>query len=186
MTDAELLTLLRTSPEQGCKYLIDTYSGLVLAVIRRKLGGVCTSEDMEELASDILFSIWQMRDRISPDKGTVAGLIVTITNRRCVDWYRSCAGKPERHTLDTAERFIPNVALSPEDAAMDSERRELLLSAMDQLGETDREILIRKYYCGETAAEIADDMSLRTGTVEMRLSRARQKLRDMIGGVGDV
>ena len=113
MTDAELLTLLLENPEQGCKYLLEHYTGLVLAVIRRKLGGVCTDEDMEELASDILFSFWQMRDRIDLEKGTLRGLLVTIAGRRCVDWYRAHASQPERHSFDTAEQHIPNVALTP-------------------------------------------------------------------------
>ncbi len=186
MTDAELLTLLHDRPEQGCRYLVVQYSGLVAAVIRRKLGGVCSDEDMEELVSDILFSFWQMRDRISLEKGSVRGLLVTVTSRRCVDWYRAYANKPERHTLDTAERIIPNAALSPEEAAMRTEEKEVLIAAINTLSEPDREILIRKYYCGETAAQIAETLSMRTGTVEMRLSRARQKLRSMIGGVDDV
>ena len=185
VNDTELLTMLREEPEQGCKYLVEHYTGLVLSVIRRKLGGVSTAEDREELASDILFSVWQMRESISEDKGTIRGLLVTVTGRRCVDWYRAHAGVPERHTLDTAERVVPNVALTPEEAAVSTEQKEQLLAAIGELSDTDREILMRKYYSGETAAEIAEHLSMRTGTVEMRLSRARQKLRARIGGDAD-
>ena len=182
MNDAELLHLLTSDPEQGCKTLVTQYSGLVLAVIRRKLGGVCTHEDMEELSSDILFSVWQMRDRLSEEKGSLRSLIATVAGRRCIDWYRSYSAKPERHTLDTAERVIPNAALSPEEAAVSAEQKQAIFAAIGTLNDTDREILIRKYYCGETAAEIAERLSLRTGTVEMRISRAKQKLRAVIGG----
>ena len=69
---------------------------------------------------------------------------------------------------------------------MQAEQKQLLLTAIHGLSESDQELLIRKYYCGETAAEIAGSLSLRTGTVEMRLSRARQKLRAMIGGAENV
>lgn len=186
MNDTELLHLLRDNPEQGCRHLIEQYSGIVLAVVRRKLGGVCTREDMEELSSDILFSVWQMRDRIAEEKGTLRGLVVTVAGRRCIDWYRAQTNKPERHSLDTAERVIPNVALTPEEAAVTAEQKQTMMEAINTLNETDREILIRKYYCGETAAEIAERLSMRTGTVEMRISRAKQKLRTMIGGEDSV
>ena len=186
VNDAELLQTLQTDPERGCRCLVEQYTGTVQAVIRRKLGGVCTSEDVEELSSDILFSVWQMRERISEEKGTLRGLIVTVAGRRCIDWYRTQSSKPERHSLDTAERVIPNVALTPEDAAVSEEQKQLMLDAINTLNEVDREILLRKYYCGETAAEIAERLSMRTGTVEMRLSRAKQKLRTVMGGESDV
>ena len=58
VTDAELLKLLRERPDDGCTALLREYTGLVLAIVRRRLGGCtfCSAEDMEELTSDILFS----------------------------------------------------------------------------------------------------------------------------------
>ncbi len=184
VTDAELLKLLRERPEEGCTALLRQYTGLVLAIVRRRLGGCpfCSAEDMEELTSDILFSFWQQRERIDPEKGSIRALLAVSASRRCIDWYRARAAKPASEPLEPYAETVADPALTPEDACLTKERRQQLMQAILSLGEPDAEILIRKYYAGETASVIAERLSMRTGTVEMRISRAYQKLRDKLGG----
>lgn len=184
VTDAELLKLLRERPEEGCTALLRQYTGLVLAIVRRKLGGCtfCSAEDMEELTSDILFSFWQQRERIDPEKGSIRALLAVSASRRCIDWYRARAAKPVSEPLEPFAETVADPALTPEDVCLTKERRQQLMQAILSLGEPDAEILIRKYYAGETASVIAERLSMRTGTVEMRISRAYQKLRNKLEG----
>lgn len=186
-TDAELLRLMREHPEEGCSQLLRQYTGLVLAIVRRRLGGCvfCTPEDMEELTGDILFSFWQQRERIDPERGTVRALLATKTGRSCIDWYRTHSVRSAVQAAEPLDETMADDSDSPEDIALSAERKTELLQAVRALGEPDCEILIRKYYSGETAAAIAQRLSMRTGTVEMRISRALKKLRTMLGGDDD-
>lgn len=184
MTDTELLTELQEHPEQGCQYLLREYTGLVLAICRKKLNGCCSGEDIEELTSDILFEFYQKREQISVERGSIRGLLAVIANRRCIDYYRTLhtKGKADVQMQEMPEDTYADTSESPEERVISAERRNTLLKAIVQLGEPDKEIIISKYYYGETSAEIAERLSMRTGTVEMRLSRARQKLKAMLGG----
>lgn len=175
--------MLREHPEEGCRLLLKQYTGLVLAICRRKLGGCCTAEDLEELTADILFAFYQKRDQISPEKG-IRALLTVMASRRCIDRYRSLTAKPSGSELplDDAADTIPDEAPAPDVQAVQNDDRRRVMQAVHALGEPDSEIIIRKYFYGETAAEIGARLSMRTGTVEMRLTRARQKLRTMLGG----
>ena len=103
MSDTELIALLQSQPEQGCKALLEQYTGLVLAICRRKLGGICTAEDIEELSSDILFEFWKKRELLSEKKGTVRALLATMADRRCIDYYRRNAGRCAVQTVPIEE-----------------------------------------------------------------------------------
>ena len=186
VSDTELITLLRTHPEEGCKALLDQYTGMVLAICRRKLGGFCTAEDIEELASDILFLFWQKRDMLSEERGNIRALLSTMANRRCIDYYRSNASKMNVRTqpIEELSEFLPDANPNPEEQAVSSERKTQLMDALRRLEPQDAELIVRKYYRGETAAMIAESLGMRTGTVEMRLSRIRQKLKGFLEGGG--
>lgn len=187
MEDTALLALMREHPEKGCEQLLQQYTGLVLAIVRRRLGGCtfCTAEDMEELASDILFAFWQQRERVTPDRGTVRALLATMTGRRCIDWYRAHAARAAMQSPEELSETVQDPTAAPDEQAVSNDRKRELLAAIRALGEPDCEILLRKYYNGETAASIAERLSMRTGTVEMRISRAMKKLRTMLGGDED-
>jgi len=187
VSDTELITLLRTHPEEGCKALLDQYTGLVLSICRRRLGGVCTAEDIEELTSDILFFFWQKRDILSEEHGTIRALLSTMANRRCIDYYRSNATKLGIKTepVEDMAEYLPDDCPNPEEQAVSAERKTQLIDAIKQLEPQEAELIVRKYYRGETAAMIAKSLGMRTGTVEMRLSRIRQKLKELLGGGGN-
>ncbi len=184
VSDADLLQLLLEQPERGCEQLLRQYTGLVLSICRNKIGGYCTNEDIEELTSDILFSFWQNREQISLQKGSIRALLSVVAVRRCIDWYRSSRNQAQRKTqpLDSILLTESDPSPDPERQTVSQEQRAELYEAVRSLGEPDTEIVVRKYLYGETAADIARRLSMRTGAVEMRLSRARKKLKAMLEG----
>jgi RNA polymerase sigma-70 factor (ECF subfamily) len=70
---------------------------------------------------------------------------------------------------------------SPEAAALAAEDRELLLRALDRLGDRDRLVIAYRYLFDLSEAEMADALDLRPGTVKSRLSRAMSRLRAELG-----
>ena len=73
------------------------------------------------------------------------------------------------------------------DIESELEERELVrevLGAINALGEPDTSIIIRKYYLGESSAEIAKALDLTVSNVDTRAHRALNKLRNLFGGEG--
>lgn len=62
----------------------------------------------------------------------------------------------------------------------DGEQSILMMGTLDKLGEDHREILVLRYYDELSYIEIAQVLDIKLGTVMSRLSRARQKLLDVL------
>ncbi len=67
---------------------------------------------------------------------------------------------------------------SPEAQALASERREMLVRALNGMKEDDRIVIAYRYFFDLTEAEMADALGIARGTVKSRLSRAMSRLRE--------
>lgn len=74
----------------------------------------------------------------------------------------------------------------PEEAVADEERRFRLLEAVAGLPGADQRILYAFYKHGQSTTQIAAELGLTPKSVEMRLYRARIKLRAQLEGSGEV
>ena len=66
----------------------------------------------------------------------------------------------------------------PDEACSQAEDHEILLAMVDELPESLREVLLIYYYDDVTYKDIALMLDVSTATVNARLSKARQMLRD--------
>lgn len=70
---------------------------------------------------------------------------------------------------------------TPELLRRERERRELLLAALAEMSERDREVLIRFYIKDQTAANICSAMDLTADQFRIIKSRAKQRLMNRMG-----
>ncbi len=175
MQDKMLLDLLLSKPHKGIERIMKEYTGFVYAIAKTRLIGVCTIEDIEELASDVFFYIYEQREKIDLEKGSLKSWLAVITTRRSVDLYR-------KKTARGNSLPLCDDALSTEDFIVQQEDRAAVVAAIKELGEPDTEILIRKLYFGQTAREIAKIKDMSQSAVEKRISRSYIKLRELLGG----
>jgi len=93
------------------------------------------------------------------------------------------AGRRPTVDLSIAEdRPSGDTALSPEEAALASERRTFVLGALRKLREEDRLVIAYRYFMQLSEAEMADALGVARGTVKSRLSRALGRLREIAAG----
>ncbi len=85
----------------------------------------------------------------------------------------------------TQDQGGPQPAPSPEAAALDAERRDALLRALDGLREEDRLVIAYRYFFALSEAETADALDCPRGTVKSRLSRALARLRERLDDSAD-
>lgn len=174
VSDDEMLRLLRENPEKGLKTLAAQYGGLVYAVCRRNLGGA-SSSDIEDCAAGVFAELYLELDRFDPSKGSVKAWLCTIARHNALD-----AARKTKETLPLDEEIlstIPDEESSVESELEESELRRAVLDEVKSLPEPDREILLRKFYLGESSKEIAARLKMSVSNVDTRTSRAVEKLR---------
>ncbi len=169
MTDAELLDILRKDPEKGVKALIKQYGGLVYAVVKRNLAGF-DETDIEACASDTFSEFYLDLSKFDPEKGSIKAWLCVIARHNAVDLARKTPPLPLDDELIASD-------ISIESDLEKHEMRRAVLKAVKSLDEPDREILLRKYYLGESSKNIAVRLGMSVSNVDTRASRAVEKLR---------
>jgi RNA polymerase sigma-70 factor (ECF subfamily) len=69
---------------------------------------------------------------------------------------------------------------SAEDILALSERQEQIRNALQELNEDDRKVLVMKYSMDWSAAQMATVMACSAAAIDMRLSRARRRLAEVL------
>jgi len=178
MTDKELLKKLKKDKDSGLSLVIDLYSGLLYKIAANVIMPLGTSEDVEECVSDSLLAFYGEIENIDPKKASIRAYLAVITRRKAIDCYRKLTQRPS-YTLDgDGSPYVQS-----EDFTLSADRKAFLLSAIKALGEPDSTIITRKYYLGETAAEIGAKLNMSEVAVQKRLERCKQKLKTQLGGV---
>jgi RNA polymerase sigma-70 factor (ECF subfamily) len=87
---------------------------------------------------------------------------------------------PGRSVLELAERLLAPGS-GPSASLRRRERRDRVRAALEALPGRDREVLVLRYLEDLTTAEAAAVLGVGEGAVKMRLLRALQRLRDVLG-----
>ncbi len=177
MKEAQLQILLRKSPEEGYRALVDTYGSYVYAIVRNRLSGTGSSGEVEECVSDVFAELFfQFREQGVPDASGLKALIGTVAKRRAIDVFRQLS------------RSVPTISMEEAGALEQTQEQEAetillrrqLLRLIESLGEPDCSILIRQYFYGCTVREIAAGIHMTAEAVQKRSLRARQRLKAML------
>lgn len=169
MTDSELLALLRDDPERGLAQMIAQYGGYVYTIVRNKLNGAASQEDMEEAVSDVLVKTWQWQKAHPDEPAHLRALLAVIAKRHAINRFHALTKQP----------VCDHFEMLPETAQDGSQPDEsvILIQTVKDLGEPDSEIILRRYYFGQSSKEIGAALGLAPNTVDQKLSRGLKKLR---------
>ncbi len=170
MQDAELLHMLQTTPEEGVRELVRCYSGYVYTIIRNKLSGCGTHEDCEETVSDVFVQFYEWIRKNTNKCTSIRAVLAVIAKRQAVSRFRALTKQPPCESHEELPIEQPDPVASP-DASV------TLMLSVQALGEPDSEIVLRRYYFGQSSSEIAAALGLKPNTVDQKLSRALKKLR---------
>lgn len=177
MRDKEILDALRRTPEQGMRVLMEQYAGLVYAVAKGRLrGGRFCAADVESCVADAFSEFYLDLDKYTPEKGSIRAWLCVIARHNALDLVRRHCREAQVLPLDEALAGSSDEALL-ESVLEERELRKVVLAAVDELGEPDREIILRKFYLGESSREIAARLGLTVSNIDTRTHRAIEKLR---------
>lgn len=165
---------LKKGDTAALKEIMDCYTGYVRTVIRNFSRGTFSEQDVDELCSDVFFSLWQHRGNLDADVG-FRSYLSAIARNAVKDRFKS--EKPPFE--DISELEIPS-GTSVEEAARLREMLRCLDEGLSALPEKEAETFARYYFYGESTPEIARRMNVSESTVRSALSRTRGKLRDYL------
>lgn len=166
-SDAQLVSMLDTDPEQGMALIMEQYGGLVWAAAASRLA---SEQDVRECVNDTFAEFYFRRARYDPAKGPLGTWLAHIARRRAVDKWRA----QRRFDADELPEDAPARSPLPADDRLD------LVAALARLSPEDAELLRLKYFAGMTAKEIAAALDLPYETVKKRQQRSLAKLRRLL------
>ena len=185
MTGTELREGIASSPEIVYRKFIDEYGGYVYAIAFNKLRSVCTTAEIDECVSDVFAEIFMKYSSAVCDERDMRGYTGTVAKRRAVDYFRKYTS--EKTKIICIDEETAGTVVSDIDIEKDSDKKEMqsiLLHKIEQLGEPDSEIIIRKFYYDQNSSEIARKLNLKASSVRSRCKRALERLKSMLAEAG--
>ncbi|OGR77378.1 MAG: hypothetical protein A2X32_04205 [Elusimicrobia bacterium GWC2_64_44] len=163
--------------------LLARYSDMVYAVALRLTGNAAEAEDLaEEALFKALRGLAAFRGETDPGvwlyRITVNCWKNQLRSPRLAFW-RRLKGFTENEDGELGEP--PDPAPGPAQQLEAGARHEAFERALAALAPEDRAILILRELDGRSYTDIADTLSIPGGTVRSRLSRAREKMRGLLG-----
>ena len=135
--------------------------------------GVATEQALEDFQA--------MNDLVIDGKAGIKAWLCAIARHNSLDRVR------KQRSLSVSSLDDPNIPEIEDDFSLEGEfiekaERKRVLDAVKALGEPDREIIIRKYYLGQSSKTIAQRLDMTVSNVDVRTHRAVARLKDSIGG----
>ena len=129
--------------------------------------------EAEELTQDVFLTAWRKAARFDASRGRLSTWLMTIAHNLAVDRLRRETGVT-RPTLVLVDEVPEVPAAGDEDPFLE---RDAAIRALQTLSDGERALLVRTYFGGLTAREIAQADGIPLGTVKTRLRTALIKVR---------
>jgi RNA polymerase sigma-70 factor (ECF subfamily) len=176
--DAEMLRAVSRGDEDAFASVYDRYSpilfGLLLRILRSR-------SEAEDVLQEVFLQVWQQARSFDAARGRAFTWLVTLARSRAIDRLRAVDSR-ERAALRSAEDTPPTPERQEwaEDAAIRSEHAEAVRSALAELPEEQRQVLVLAYLEGMSQSEIAAAKNQPLGTVKTRTRSGLKKLSEAL------
>jgi len=112
--------------------------------------------------------------------GDARAWLLKIVRNTCYTWLH--ANRPLQDATEFDENLFPpdSRALNPEEVVLQNDSRTLVRRALERLAPNYREVLVLRELEGMSYKAIADITGMPAGTVMSSLSRARDRLRQVL------
>ena len=179
-TDEHLMALLRKGHEEALSEIVARYQNDIFRFCYHYLKNRDTARD---IAQETFIRVFTARERFDVSRRfkpwmlcIARNLCINEFNRKkniCVD---AMGG------YDAVSRSVQNMpentgTQSPFDHLLTKERKNALMTALDQLGDDARELVILRYFQKMSARDIGEILNTSEGAVRTRLHRILKQLR---------
>ena len=181
---AELMRRAASGEDAAFESLVRHFEGMVYSFALQSLR---RREDAEDATQEVFLKLWRTLGTWR-DEASVKTYIMRIARNTVIDMIRRRNSRPtDSLTVEDDDGEESQLDIADTDTtsnpAADYARREQIAEvrrAIDELEPEHREIIILRDINGLSYAEIAEATGLYPGTVKSRLSRAREKLKEIL------
>jgi RNA polymerase sigma-70 factor (ECF subfamily) len=185
--DLGLVRRMAAGDEQALSAFYGRWFPIVNALITRMLR---SADDVEDVVEETFWQAWRQANRFAADRGSVQTWVLTIARSRALDRLRAARRLREESLVDSTDSgAIDGSATSarstsdPSADAEHSERRQLVVAALSELPQEQRQALELGYFGGLSQTEIAERTGQPLGTIKTRMRLAMLKLRDRLASL---
>ena len=166
--DAELVNAVLNGDKQAFEVLVKRYERPVRAVALDVLGDYHLATDVSQ---DAFVTAYEKLPSLR--KSAIFGpWLMKITRRCALDFVRRRQKGTPREPSAAAANLGP-------DGQLDEEKQWLLTAVM-KLPESERQVIMLRYFSGRSVKEVAGILGRSVGTVTKQLSRAHKHLRNIL------
>lgn len=161
--------------KQAFAELFRRFAGRVKGFMMR--GGLA-AEHAEEIAQEVMVSIWRKADTFDAGRARAVTWIYTIARNRRIDLIRR-QSRPEADPNDPSFAPDPEPDTAQQFAA--AERDAQVRAALESLNPEQLQVIELAFFGGLSHAEIAEKLQTPLGTVKSRLRLSFARLRSALG-----
>jgi RNA polymerase sigma-70 factor (ECF subfamily) len=183
LADEDLMELVRQGESRAFEMIFDRHSDTAYSLAYRMCGSRARAEDVVQ---DAFLSLWRSGTTYDGTRGSVRSWILSVVHNRAVDTFRREA---TRGALQVGDEGLAERLPSGDLIEADAERRDdagRVRGALRDLPDDQREVIELSYFGGFTHQEIAEMLSLPSGTVKGRMRLGLSKLRIALGAEGSL
>lgn len=177
MNDERIIVAIREHHATAIEQVMDRYSALLWKVVSGILADCASDQDVEECIADTFVHLWMHPDRFDPCKGKLSSWLCMVARSRAIDRYRQVMSKREV----VLEDIFEDGQDGPEAQVIQAENRKRITNGLQQLNDTEQEIIIRRFYHNQKPREIALAMDMSVKQVTNHLHYAKQRLKQILG-----
>ena len=184
MSETEYIEKSRQGDMQAFEQLVILYENKILNYCYRMLGN---RTDAEDATQEVFVKLFRFLDSFT-GQSAFSTWLFKIASNVCLDFLR----KHKRQRTETVslhqqnaegEEFLLNVedtGPSPYDTMQQREAHRALASALDNMSQEQRQVIVLRDIEGLSYEEIARIIGVAEGTVKSRINRARQQLKKLL------
>lgn len=171
-----ILRVAADRDRQAYARLYSYFAPRVMAFLRRSgLPGNAA----EEVAQEVMLTIWRKASYFDPERAGVATWVFTIARNQRIDHARRLKVAATSEAVPDGEH---EVAPSGEMLLLAAEREARVREAMRALSAEQATIVRLSFFSEKAHSEIAQELSLPLGTVKSRIRLALGRLRALLEG----
>lgn len=176
--EQSLLDGFRRGCRASTEQLFRNSSAALEATLRRLWGWPVNRDDeLEDILQNVFLTAWQRRAQFRGDSSLKTWLTRIAINE--------CRRRQRRQALFrkwwASLRPPPRPQAAADEQLAQAETSQQVRAAMQRLTARQREVVVLFYLEDMSAREVAELLGLKTGTVEVRLNRARKRLAELLG-----
>jgi RNA polymerase sigma-70 factor (ECF subfamily) len=180
LSDERLMELVAIGDNRAISHLYDRYARVVYGLSLKILAN---TEHAEDVVQETFWRVWSRSKTFQSVQGSFTPWLFGIARNLCIDELRRRRSRPSTGANGSDEQVLLSVPDTQQDVdtlTWEAERRRLIINALNELPDDQRQVVELAYFGGLSQREIADQLCSPLGTVKTRIRLALQKLKGVL------